>query len=161
MPTDLTEPPAAEPWSAEVVLPVLLAAGRMTYGKAIRDNLLAAAPVLAVVWKYSCRQFSAVVSVVECQIAFDSAGGPSSPYRTVKDLLADPQLAHRGAWAEVADQGGSFKVVNPPFRFSAAPIQVANFAATLGQHTREVLESAGYAAEEIEKMSSAGIVVLE
>jgi crotonobetainyl-CoA:carnitine CoA-transferase CaiB-like acyl-CoA transferase len=105
--------------------------------------------------------WTTTLTTVECQIAFDSAGVPSSPYRTVKDLMADPQLAHRGAWADVADQGGSFKVVNPPFRFSAAPVQVANFAATLGQHTREVLESAGYAAEEIEKMSSAGIVVLE
>jgi CoA:oxalate CoA-transferase len=96
----------------------------------------------------------------ECQIALDQAGVPSSPYRTVTEVLADPQLAHRGALTEVKDKGGSFKVVNPPFRFSSAPVQVANFAATLGQHTREILESAGYAAEEIEKMSAAGIVVV-
>jgi crotonobetainyl-CoA:carnitine CoA-transferase CaiB-like acyl-CoA transferase len=79
----------------------------------------------------------------------------------VAEVLADPQLAHRGALAEVQDKGGSFKVVNPPFRFSSAPVQVSNFSATLGQHTREILESAGYAEEEIGKMSAAGIVVLE
>jgi CoA:oxalate CoA-transferase len=105
--------------------------------------------------------WTTTLTTAECQIALDSAGVPSSPYRTVQEVLADPQLAHRGALAEVQDKGGSFKVVNPPFRFSSAPVQVANFAATLGQHTREILESAGYAGEEIEKMSAAGIVLSE
>ena len=105
--------------------------------------------------------WTTTLTTAECQIALDQAGVPSSPYRTVAEVLADPQLAHRGALTEVNDKGGSFKVVNPPFRFSSAPVQVANFAATLGQHTREILESAGYAAEEIEKMSAAGIVVLQ
>jgi CoA:oxalate CoA-transferase len=96
-----------------------------------------------------------------CQAAFDAAGVPASPYRTVKEVLDDPQLAHRGAVTEVEDKGGSFKVVNPPFRLSAAPIQVARFSASLGQHTREILEMAGYAPEEIEKMSASGTVGLE
>jgi CoA:oxalate CoA-transferase len=96
-----------------------------------------------------------------CQSAFDAFGVPASPYRTVKQVLDDPQLAHRGALAEVEDKGGSFKVVNAPFRFSAAPVQVGRVASALGQHTREILEMAGYASEEIEKMSAAGIVGLE
>jgi crotonobetainyl-CoA:carnitine CoA-transferase CaiB-like acyl-CoA transferase len=104
--------------------------------------------------------WSTTLSTDECQAAFAAAGVPSSPYRTVKDVLDDPQLAHRGALAEVQDNGGSFKVVNPPFRFSAAPVQVARFAASLGQHTREILELAGYADEEIEKMSAQGTVVI-
>jgi CoA:oxalate CoA-transferase len=104
--------------------------------------------------------WTTTLTTAECQIALDAAGVPSSPYRTVSEVLADPQLAHRGALAEVRDAGGSFKVVNPPFRLSAAPVQVASFVATLGQHSREILESAGYAGEEIEKMSAAGIVVV-
>ena len=78
----------------------------------------------------------------------------------MKEVLADPQLAHRGALAEVQDKGGAFKVVQPPFRMSNAHVQVGGFAAGLGQHTREILELAGYAAEEIEKMSAAGVVEL-
>jgi crotonobetainyl-CoA:carnitine CoA-transferase CaiB-like acyl-CoA transferase len=105
--------------------------------------------------------WSATLPTADCQAAFDAAGVPSSPYRSVKDVLEDPQLAHRGALAEVADKGGSFKVVNPPFRLSGSAIQVARFSASLGQHTREILEMAGYAPEEIEKMSAAGIVGLE
>jgi crotonobetainyl-CoA:carnitine CoA-transferase CaiB-like acyl-CoA transferase len=104
--------------------------------------------------------WSTGLSTAECQSAFDAAGVPSSPYRRVKEVLADPQLAHRGALAEVHDKGGSFKVVNPPFRFSGLPVQVGGFASALGEHTREVLESAGYAADEIEKMAASGIVRL-
>ncbi len=105
--------------------------------------------------------WSTTLTTAECQAAFDAAGVPSSPYRTVKQVLADPQLAHRRALAEVHDKGGAFKVVQPPFRMSGAPVQVARFAAALGEHTREILEMAGYVAEEIEKMSAAGIVQLE
>jgi hypothetical protein len=102
--------------------------------------------------------WSTTLSTAACQAAFDRTGVPASPYRTVAEALADPQLAHRGALAEVHDKAGSFKVVNPPFRLSQAPVQVAGFAAALGEQTREILELAGYAADEIEKMSGAGIV---
>ena len=92
--------------------------------------------------------------------AFDAAGVPSSPYRTVKEVLADPQLAHRGALTQVKDRGGAFNVLNPPFRLSGAPVQVAGFASGLGQQTREILELAGYAADEIEKMQADGTVII-
>lgn len=104
--------------------------------------------------------WSTTLPTAACQAAFDTHGVPASPYRTVKEVLADPQLAHRGALAEVQDKGGAFKVIQPPFRMSNAHVQVAGFAAGLGQHTREILELAGYAAEEIEKMSESGIVKL-
>ena len=104
--------------------------------------------------------WSITITTVECQAAFDANGVPGSPYRTVKEALADPQLAHRGALAEVHDKGGTFKVVQPPFRMSNATVRVGGFAAGLGQHTREVLELAGYATDEIEKMAAAGIVEL-
>lgn len=105
--------------------------------------------------------WSTGLTTSECQTAFDAAGVPSSPYRRVKEVLADPQLAHRGALAEVHDKGGSFKVVNPPFRFSGLPVQVSGFAAALGEHTRGVLGSVGYTADQIAHMAAAGIVRLE
>ena len=104
--------------------------------------------------------WSTHVTTAECQAAFDAAGVPASPYRTVREVMEDPQLAHRGAFAEVQDQGGSFKVLNPPFRFSAAQVQVARFAAALGEHGRDILEQAGFAAEEIDQMAASGVVQL-
>ncbi len=88
-------------------------------------------------------------STAECQAAFDRTGVPASPYRTVREMMADPQLAHRGAFAEVQDAGGRFRVLNPPFRLSAVPVQVAGFAAALGEHTRAVLRAAGLTEAEI------------
>ena len=102
--------------------------------------------------------WSTTLSTADCQAAFDANGVPASPYRTVKEVLADPQLAHRGALAEVHDKGGSFKVVNPPFRMSGAPVQVMGFSAGLGEHAREVLALAGYAPDEIDKLLAEGIV---
>src|SRR6266513_3515210 len=58
----------------------------------------------------------------EVQAIFDRHGVPSSPYRTVKEAMADPQLAHRGSLAEVHDAGGTFLALNPPFRMSAATV---------------------------------------
>ena len=102
--------------------------------------------------------WSTTLSTADCQAAFDANGVPASPYRTVKEVLADPQLAHRGALAEVHDKGGSFKVVNPPFRMSGAAVQVMGFSAGLGEHAREVLALAGYAPDEIDKLLAEGIV---
>ncbi len=104
--------------------------------------------------------WSTTLSTTACQAAFDTHGVPSSPYRTVREVMEDPQLAHRGALAEVSDSAGSFKVMNPPFRLSGAPVQAGGFAASLGQHTREILELAGYAGDEIEKMLAAGVVYI-
>ncbi len=102
-------------------------------------------------------EWSTTLTTAECQAAFDAAGVPASPYRTVKEVLADPQLEHRGALAPVQDKAGVFKVMNPPFRMSGAEVQVAGFASGLGEHTRAVLADVGYSADEVERMVSAGV----
>ena len=88
-------------------------------------------------------------STEECRAAFDANGVPCSPYRSVEQAMADPQIAHRQALAEVRDAGGSFKVMNPPFRMSASRTQAGECAPALGEHTRAVLLEAGYSEPEI------------
>ncbi len=102
--------------------------------------------------------WSSALTTAACQAAFDREGVPSSPYRTVREVMADPQLAHRGAFATVHDRGGSFEVMNPPFRFSDATVGVGRFAAGLGEHTRAVLDDAGYTGAEIEAFTASGVV---
>jgi CoA:oxalate CoA-transferase len=85
----------------------------------------------------------------QCLAALNRAGVPSSAYRTVTQALADPQLAHRGALAEVEDGGGTFKVMNLPFRMSQAYIAAGRRAATLGEHTIAFLRETGHSEEEI------------
>ncbi len=80
----------------------------------------------------------------EVQVVFDRHGVPSSPYRTVKQAMADPQLAHRRAFAEIHDAGGTFRVLNPPFRMSETPAAALPHVAALGEHTAELLAEIGY-----------------
>ena len=102
--------------------------------------------------------WSGALPTAACQAAFDREGVPNSPYRTVRVVLADPQLAHRQALAEVRDAGGTFRAVNPPFRLSAAVAEVRDFAAALGEHTGAVLREAGYSDAQIDAFAAAGVV---
>ena len=61
----------------------------------------------------------------------------------------DPQIAHRGALAEVEDGGGTFKVLNLPFRMSGASVSAARRMATLGEHTVAYLRETGLSEDEI------------
>jgi CoA:oxalate CoA-transferase len=95
---------------------------------------------------------------VEVQAIFDRHGVPSSPYRTVREALQDPQIDHRGALAEVHDSGGSFRVLNPPFRFSAMRAAVQPRVAALGEDSAAVLGEFGYAPDEIAALAEAGVI---
>lgn len=102
--------------------------------------------------------WSRQMNTPECEAALNRAGVPCSAYRTVAEALADPQLAHRGAFAEVRDAGGAFRVMNPPYRLSEATTGVREFAAALGEHSRAVLADAGYTEAEIEEMAALGVI---
>jgi crotonobetainyl-CoA:carnitine CoA-transferase CaiB-like acyl-CoA transferase len=91
----------------------------------------------------------------ECQASFDAHGVPCSPYRSVAEALADPQLDHRRALTEVRDAGGSFKVLNAPFRMSAANTSAAAHAPALGQHTVDVLRQAGVSEADLAQLGVA------
>jgi crotonobetainyl-CoA:carnitine CoA-transferase CaiB-like acyl-CoA transferase len=88
-------------------------------------------------------------TTAEVQAVFDRHGVPSSPYRTVKEAMADPQLAHRRALAEICDAGGTFRALNPPFHMSAAEAAVVPYVAALGEHTEALLTELGYGPAEI------------
>ena len=88
-------------------------------------------------------------TVREVQALFDRHGVPSSPYRTVKEAMTDPQLGHRRAFAEIRDAGGTFRALNPPFRMSGATAAARPYAAALGEHTEELLAEIGYTPADI------------
>jgi crotonobetainyl-CoA:carnitine CoA-transferase CaiB-like acyl-CoA transferase len=92
----------------------------------------------------------------ECLRQLAAHGVPCSPYRSVAEALEDPQIAHRGALAEVRDAGGTFRALNPPFRMSASGTGAGSRASALGEHTREVLRSVGLSDTEIDALMPQG-----
>ena len=94
-------------------------------------------------------EWSRAVSTEKCLVALNEYGVPSSAYRTVAEALRDPQIAHRGALVEVRDDGGTFKVLNLPFRMSGAKVSAGKRMPTLGEHTRAYLKETGFSEDEI------------
>ena len=88
-------------------------------------------------------------TISEVQAVFDRHGVPSSPYRTVKEAMTDPQITHRRSFAEVHDAGGTFLAINPPFHMTATTAAARPFVAALSEHTEELLAEVGYTTSEI------------
>ena len=93
--------------------------------------------------------WSRTLTTAKCLEALNREGVPSSAYRTVAEALADPQLTHRAALAEVEDAGGTFRVMNLPFRMSGARVAAGKRVSTLGEHTRALLKEAGLSEEQM------------
>jgi CoA:oxalate CoA-transferase len=93
--------------------------------------------------------WSRTLTTEACLMVLNKNGVPSSAYRTVAEALSDPQIAHRGALAEVEDDGGTFKVMNLPFRMSEANVSAGRRIATLGEHTMAVLRESGLSEHQI------------
>ena len=102
--------------------------------------------------------WSRSVTTEACLAALNASGVPSSAYRTVAEALSDPQLAHRGALSEVSDGGGTFKVLNLPFRMSGSEVSAAKRMATLGEHTAEYLRQTGLSEDEIAAFSGKSLL---
>jgi crotonobetainyl-CoA:carnitine CoA-transferase CaiB-like acyl-CoA transferase len=97
--------------------------------------------------------WSRTLTTEKCLAGLNGAGVPCSAYRTVAEALNDPQIAHRGALSEVRDGGGTFKVLNLPFRMSGANVSAAKRMSTLGEHTVALLKEAGLSEHEIAAFS--------
>jgi crotonobetainyl-CoA:carnitine CoA-transferase CaiB-like acyl-CoA transferase len=97
--------------------------------------------------------WSRTLTTKKCLIELNSHGVPCSAYRTVAEALSDPQITHRGALSEVEDGGGTFRVLNLPFRMSGADVSAGKRIATLGEHTVAFLKETGLSEAEIAAFS--------
>ncbi len=102
--------------------------------------------------------WSRTVTTETCLAALNAHGVPSSAYRTVAEALRDPQIAHRKALSEVSDGGGTFKVLNLPFRMSGATVSAGSKMSTLGEHTAALLKESGLSEEEIAAFSRKALI---
>lgn len=83
----------------------------------------------------------------------------AGPVYVYEDVVADPQIAHNGTFVEYDHPSeGRVKVPGFPIRFSKTPSSIARGAPQTGEHTRKVLEEAGFAADQIDRLLSSGAV---
>jgi crotonobetainyl-CoA:carnitine CoA-transferase CaiB-like acyl-CoA transferase len=76
--------------------------------------------------------------------ALEERGVPAGPINTVADVLADPQVVHRGMRVDVEGtlaDGATVSIpsVRTPIRFSDADLSLGRSAPRLGEHTKEIL----------------------
>ena len=90
----------------------------------------------------------------------NAAGVPTGPVHTAEDIFACPQVAARGMLMPVHDpEVGDFEFARTPPHLSAAPELPAEAAPSLGQHTREILESLlDYSSQEIDDLAEQGVI---
>jgi crotonobetainyl-CoA:carnitine CoA-transferase CaiB-like acyl-CoA transferase len=97
--------------------------------------------------------WSRALTTEKCLTELNGRGVPCSAYRTVAEALSDPQITHRGALSDVEDGGGTFKVLNLPFRMSGTTVSAGKRMATLGEHTIAFLTETGLSEDEIAAFS--------
>lgn len=90
----------------------------------------------------------------------NAAGIPCGPILNYEDALATPQAVAREMTAEVDHPIlGRLRTLGTPIKMSATPLNPHRRAPMLGEHTDEVLASAGYSQDEIEQLRYAGAVM--
>lgn len=77
------------------------------------------------------------------------------PVNDVEQMLADPQLRHRGM---VVDQPGGQPTLGNPVRLSETPPSLRTPPPLFGQHTEEVLRQLGLDAAAIERLRGDGVI---
>ena len=88
---------------------------------------------------------------------FDKADVPAARYNSIDDLLTDPHLADVGFFQpEDHPSEGRIRRTRRANLFSGGARPIETHAPRLGEHTREVLGEAGYAAAEIDDLLAAG-----
>ncbi len=90
---------------------------------------------------------------------FEAAGVPCGPIYTIDQVFADPQVKHLGIAKPVTSkQLGTFDIVGSAINLTGVPKDIRSATAQPGEHTDEVLRSAGYSDKEIQAMRAKGVV---
>jgi len=89
----------------------------------------------------------------------EAQGVPCAPVLTRREAIRHPQVLANGILMESDHpEAGRLRQARNPAQFSATSSELRFGAPRLGEHTREILAEAGYAAREIEAMLESGAV---
>jgi formyl-CoA transferase len=86
--------------------------------------------------------------------AFERAGVPAGPVKTMTQVLADPQVKARDMIVQVEHPvAGNVSALGCPIKFSGGSGVTSRGAPLYGQHTHEVLAELGFAEPDIERLA--------
>lgn len=98
-------------------------------------------------------------TVAECLAALDAIDVPAARVQNIAEVLTDPQIIARGMVLEQDHPVlGKIKLPNLPFRFSGCDTSPTCVAPDMGQHNREIADSLGYSAQDIDAMLQDGVL---
>jgi len=84
-------------------------------------------------------------------------GVPCAPVYDIHEIPADPHVRSREMIAEMETQAfGRLRQLATPIRMSGNPLSIRLPPPRLGEHTLQVLQDAGYSAEDVERLASIG-----
>jgi formyl-CoA transferase len=103
----------------------------------------------------------AAKSAAEWETLFIDAGVPVGPVLNVPDVLAHPQIAHRGmltTFKNALGAGRDLSVAKTGFRLGGEQPGVDAPPPVLGQHSREILSALGYTDGDIARLQRSGVI---
>jgi len=102
---------------------------------------------------------AAKVPIAEAMEAMEAEGVPCTTAQYLADLPKHPQMLANDTFVTIDNpQGGKILEPNSPANFLGTPSPPLRPAATLGQHTNEILKELGHDDDSIIAMRNAGIV---
>jgi CoA:oxalate CoA-transferase len=83
------------------------------------------------------------------------------PLNNIAEMAADPQVRARDMFVELPTwTGGTLTVSNTPVKLSRTPGGAKAGAAKPGEHSREILASAGFSEEQLDDLQSRGVIAV-
>ena len=97
--------------------------------------------------------------VAEWIASFEPLGIPVGPINDLAQVFDHPQVRSREMRLDLPHPlSGTVPSVANPIKMSGTPLRYEAAPPTLGQHTREVLEDAGFGADEIDRLRTDGVI---
>jgi crotonobetainyl-CoA:carnitine CoA-transferase CaiB-like acyl-CoA transferase len=119
-------------------------------------------------WAARSEHEAALREIIEAALATESpktwearltaADVPCASIWTIDEIVRHPQLDPRDVLQTIDTRYGPMRLVGAGFRLAHGSPDLDREPPTLGEHTDEILEEAGYAAEEIERLRREAVI---
>jgi len=92
--------------------------------------------------------------------ALEAAKVPCGSINSIGEALADPQAQARGAVVDLPHPlTPELRLIASPMKLSATPVRYRLAPPLLGQHSDDLLQEAGFSAEEITNWRKTGVIM--